>query len=406
MRQRLSVTEAAPYLELGEAGLPEGDCEERVRLLIARSFWPYAFRDGPDDPAALDAALGAGEEAAAMAERLGRSDLASAAFDGVGSYYIAQGLYGRMANVRRPGVPSSPPGWPTRWSWPTSTPSASWVHAHVGTYREALAAADEGFARASDATMLVALDALDHRAVARFRLGDWDGMLADARQIEELLGERRDTPPGYATDHLAARAFVMEAQGDQGEANRLLERVRWLEHAEERPSPAWALWSARTLARRGDVDGALEVLGRQPEASRGFGRDYLLEARCEVAAERGDPGEMAAVAAEARAHAERAALLALRHVADRLDAAAASASGDRDRAGELLESAAGRVRRARGRVGGGRHPPPAGTRRSRAARPAIASGRGRRSRRPCRCSTGCVRCASWSRPGTLLAELR
>src|SRR6185295_10804033 len=119
------------------------------------------------------------------------------------------------------------------------------------------------------------------------------------------------------------KAFVMEAQGDQGEANRLLERIRWLERAEERPSPAWALWSARTLARRGDVEGALEVLERQPEASRGHGRDYLLEARCDIAAEAGDTDAAALVAAEARAHAEAAGLLALRFVADRLDGLAA-----------------------------------------------------------------------------------
>jgi tetratricopeptide (TPR) repeat protein len=188
--------------------------------------------------------------------------------------------------------------------------------------------------------MLMALDALDFRAVAKFRLGDWDGLLADSRLIEELLGERFDTPPGYATDHLAARAFVMEARGDQGEANRLLERLRWLERAEERPSPAWALWSARTLSRRGEFDEARAALQRAGEFTRGYGMDYLLEARCEVAADQEDWPAARSLAAEARAHAEEAALLALPHVAARLEGLAAAHTGDDDLARNALADAA------------------------------------------------------------------
>ncbi|MFL5797308.1 MAG: AAA family ATPase [Actinomycetota bacterium] len=339
MRHRLSVADAGPYLELGEEGLPGGDGEDRVRLLVARSFWPYAFRDGPGDREALDTALAAGEEAAAMAERLGRPDLASAALDGVGSYYIAQGLWGRMTSVLRRRADLA-----ARVADPMELADlhsmASWVHVHVGRYREALEAAERGFASASSATILVALDALDFRAVAKFRLGDWDGMLADSRLIEELLGERFDTPPGYATDNLAARAFVMEARGDQGEANRLLERIRWLERAEERPSPAWALWSARTLSRRGELAEATEILDRARELSRGYGRDYLLEARCDVAADGEDWAAAPAIATSAREHATEAALLALPHVVGRLEGLASAHAGDRDTATRLLAGAA------------------------------------------------------------------
>ena len=203
MRQRLSVTDVEPYLEAGEQGLPEGDSEDRVRLLTARSFWPYSFRDGPDDDDALEAARAAGEEAASMAERLGRPDLASGALDGVGSFFIAQGLYGRMGDLlyRRAAVVGTAAD-PMELADLYST--SSWTNAHVGRYRDALAAAEEGVAAGSRATTLLALDALDHRAVAKFRLGDWDGLLDDSRLVEELLGERRDSPPGHATDHVAA----------------------------------------------------------------------------------------------------------------------------------------------------------------------------------------------------------
>ena len=43
---------------------------------------------------------------------------------------------------------------------------------------------------------------------ARFRLGDWDGLLADVSLAEEILGDRRDSPPGFAPMHLAIAAFV------------------------------------------------------------------------------------------------------------------------------------------------------------------------------------------------------
>jgi tetratricopeptide (TPR) repeat protein len=274
-----------------------------------------------------------------MAERLGRPDLASAALDGVGSYYIAQGLWGLMAPVvQRRAELASQVADPMELADLHSM--ASWVHGHVGLYRDALQAAEDGFASASSATILVALDALDFRAVAKFRLGDWDGMLVDCRLIEELLGERFDTPPGYATDNLAARAFVMEARGDQGEANRLLERIRWLERAEERPSPAWALWSARTLSRRGEFAEAGEILRRAHEHAGGYGRDYLLEARCEVTADAEDWAAAPAVADEARAHSVEAGLLALPHVAGRLEGLVAANTGDPERARQLLSAAA------------------------------------------------------------------
>ena len=54
-------------------------------------------------------------------------------------------------------------------------------------------------------------------------------MLADVALAEELLGERRDTPPGFAPMHLAIAAFVHDARGDRGTAGRYLQLVRWLE---------------------------------------------------------------------------------------------------------------------------------------------------------------------------------
>jgi len=340
MRQRLTVAQAEPYLALAERGVPEGDGEARVRLLVARSFWPHSFRDAPGDADSLAAALAAGEEAAAMAERLGRPALVSAALDGVGAFYIRQGLYGPMAQVveRRLELAADLAD-PIELADGYSM--AAWAAVHVGRYADALRFADEGLAHARSGTLALTLDCLDWRAVAHARLAEWDGVLEDAGHAEELLGERRENPPGYASDYLAVQALVLEARGDQGEANRLMERIRWLQRAEERPSPGWALWQSRVLARRGMFEDARASLERPEMAALGYGRDYVLEAWCDLLAEEEAWDEAAGVVAGARAHAAVAGLLALPRYADRLEGLAAAASGDHDGAAALLGFSAG-----------------------------------------------------------------
>ncbi len=70
--------EVVPYLELGMSHLPEGDGEERVRLLIARSMLPFATFGSGYTHDELEARRADGEEAAAMAHRLGLPELESA----------------------------------------------------------------------------------------------------------------------------------------------------------------------------------------------------------------------------------------------------------------------------------------------------------------------------------------
>ena len=57
--------------------------------------------------------------------------------------------------------------------------------------------------------------------MASFRQGRWDAFFDDVRLAEELLGDRSDSPPGFAADHIAAAAFVCEVQGrrDRPEAD-------------------------------------------------------------------------------------------------------------------------------------------------------------------------------------------
>ena len=123
-------------------------------------------------------------------------------------------------------------------------------------------------------------------SAARFRLGDWDGVLADVALAEELLGDRRDSPPGFAPMHIAIAAFVHDARGDRGTASRYLDLVRWLEEAEERLDRVLTLWQARLLARRGTFEEARALLGRPERSSRiAWSSDEVLEAWCEVISE-------------------------------------------------------------------------------------------------------------------------
>jgi hypothetical protein len=181
---------------------------------------------------------------------------------------------------------------------------------------------------------------LDFRSAARFRLGDWDGVLADVALAEELLGDRRDSPPGFAPMHIAIAAFVHDARGDGETASRYLELVRWLEEAEDRLDAVLTLWQARLLARRGRSGEARALLERPGVAEDRRGQDEVLEAWCEVISEEAAWDEAAEVAGRARRHAARAGEPPLALYAMRLEGRAAAGRDDPARAGELLSSAA------------------------------------------------------------------
>jgi hypothetical protein len=327
MRSRLAREEAAPYLEAGMASAGKDDNEALARLLIVNSFWPASLGEGRGTEEEERAARESGEEAAAMAMRLGRPDLASAGLDGAGQYYLGRGLYGHWRRLieRRlelAGALADPIELGDIYAM------AAWCSYHIGRYREGERFADQGVRATLSGAPTWALFCLDWRAVARSRLGEWEAFFEDVSLIGDLLGDREGRPPGYASDHLGAAAFVHEVRGDPASADQVLEVVTWLEGQEQRPSAGLAVWGALLLARRGRFEEARARLELPDTLWHGYARGIVLEARCEVLAEEGAWSEAPAVVAAARDHAEQAELLALPAHADRLEGLAALAAGD------------------------------------------------------------------------------
>jgi class 3 adenylate cyclase/tetratricopeptide (TPR) repeat protein len=335
MRRRLPKEEVEPYLAIGLANVEDGDSEERARLLVAKAFWPYAFHDMDLSEEAMEQSRATAEEAAAMAFRLGRLPLASAALDAVSSTYHLLGRYGPMGGpigrrLELAPLLSDP------WELGDIHAVAAWCALNTGRYREAARLASVGMDHALPGSRIMGLYCLDFRAVARLRLGEWDGVLADVALADEILGDRRTAPPGFASMHLAAAAFIHEIRGDQAAANRYLQLVDWLEKTEERPDLSWTLWRSRTLARRGDFVEARDLLARPVIAGDLRGRDEFLEAWCEVIAEQGAWEEAARLVEEARRHAAWAGVPPLSVYADRLEGRAALAAGEAETAASLL----------------------------------------------------------------------
>jgi hypothetical protein len=336
MRTRPSQEDVNVLLELAQSALGTDAGEDLARLLIVRAFLSYPAGANRLSEARLREAKDLGEQAAALAERLDRPGLTSAALDAVWNAYMLQGLYGLAESVvlRRLELVD-------RLEDPAEVGDilsvAAWTEFEIGRYARCRELADQGFRRAGAEAPATALHSLDWRAVANCRLGDWDAFLADIALAEDLLGDRKERPPAFSSDHVAAAAFVLDVRGEAERAARYLERLEWLERSDESRSPWWSVWHAELLARRDRPDEAFALLDELAE--RGGG-GAMLEGRCDVVAEAGRWELAEPTVADARDQAERAGLIALRFYADRLEGRRHLAAGSADRAVRPLEEAA------------------------------------------------------------------
>jgi hypothetical protein len=328
--------DVARYVEIGlENADPEG--EARVRLLLARSLWIFAFKRGGFTEEEATATQQAGEAASALAEALGRDDLASAALDGVMSTEFVLGLHGRtwpvverrLAIVERLTDP---------WEVGDALQTAADGALAIGRYEDARRWASEGFERARGGPD-VWRAGLAWRALARFKLGDWDGAVEDFERMEAARATTRFGSVGYFTLTMwSCIALLDELRGSGAAADALIARVD-AELAAATPTVRVVPWFARVRAHRG-WESALELIEESVSlrASK-MGRGPTLEAHCDVVADLGRWDLADEVAAEARAFAERALLEALPLHADRLEGRAALARGDAPSAVEALARA-------------------------------------------------------------------
>ncbi|MGH9167043.1 MAG: ATP-binding protein [Acidimicrobiia bacterium] len=332
MRSIPPEEEVARYVEVGLSQVEEGDSEVRLRLLMARSMWPWAF--GFTDQADLDRAEEVGEEAVAMARRLGRADLESAALDAGGSAYMVGGRFGRLLPFieRRLELVDQLQDFVEIGD---AFAMAGFINYHVGRYPNVHRFADEGFRRAGREMPGVGIHCLAWRALAGYPMGKWKALRSDLARLEDLLGDRRESPPYFATRPFAAAALVHEVQGDAAAADRRLAMFESLQEEGGLRRSAWPAWIAMLLARRGRFEEARAMLGGTPGHNRGL----YLEARCTILAEQQVWEEVPALLSEARDHAAEAGLLALPFHADRLEGRAALAQGETDRAVRLLARA-------------------------------------------------------------------
>jgi hypothetical protein len=323
-------------LDEGLRAAPDGDSEVRVRLLTGVSMWPFGFPDEAGTEADRERGLKAGREAAEMARRLNRPDLESVALDGMESYYMVLGLYGvaypgkhrRLELVDGLGDPLEVGD---------AFAMSSGTELATGSYREAFRLADEGFRRTVDEMPAAALHNVAWRGQARFRMGDWDGVLTDVERAQDLLGERRDEPPYFAVGAFAAAQFVHQSRGDTGPADRLHDMLTGQLGGRGRMPQGLFAWMVLCDARRGDFERARRHLESQVWVETFHGSRYLLyECRSVVLAWEEAWDDVPAFLEECRAHAQRAELVALPAFADRLEGRTVWAKGDRELAEDLL----------------------------------------------------------------------
>ncbi len=310
--------EVAHYVEIGlQHAAPRG--EARVRLLLARTMWPFAYgRAGFTDDEA-EAARETGEKAVALALELERPDLASGVLDALASIEFIRGRHGRdwaQHERRLEIVERLTDPWEVGDALQTAADACLWI----GRYRDALRYADEGYKRSRSGPS-VWRAALGYRVIARFRLGDWDDAVDDLALLDSTFGN----VSYFQIQAWACMALVHELRGERAACDRLATQA-----SHESPGTATvrkAQWLGQLAARRGSADEAFRWL--DPDApGAAMATAGILEARCDVVAELGLWDLAESTVAGAREFAQLALVEALPLYADRLEGRAALEHGD------------------------------------------------------------------------------
>jgi class 3 adenylate cyclase/tetratricopeptide (TPR) repeat protein len=329
------------YYEIGIEHAGKKDSPTLVGLLASRAFWPFAFAPlRPFSPKEWDEAAQSGERAAEMAVRLKRPALASAALDGVASVFLSRGMAAKAVDAvdRRLALM---PEIEDPWELGDIYAAAAWTRVYAGRYREAIAHASEGLDKVPADAIGMRLHSASWRAMARFRMGDWDGFFSDLAMTQEMMGERAAEPPYFAARPFAAAALAHEVQGNRAASDRFIALIAALD---ERQGAARATerdpWIAWTLSRRKAFDEARARLWSSLMETWRVGLPIVMEARCDLLGDMEAWEEVPGFVEGARAYAKEAGLEALPSFADRLEGRAALAAGRRLVAENMLKRAA------------------------------------------------------------------
>ena len=347
MQSPSSEESVSRYLEIGFANVTDPEGEDAIRLMTMKAFWQHAFSRPPDDPGPYrispEESLEAAQQAVATARKVDRPDLESGALDGVSSYYISRGDYPRAqaATSRRLEIVDSIHD---LWEIGDTYSMNGWVNLHLGRFREAFSNADTGFRRTADEAPSLALHALRWRTQARFRTGDWSGVMEDHALSQDLLGDYRDRPADYVSPLFAVTALIHDVRGEQEEANAILgdligvHEAKPLADRDPLPLSRWAEYTAPIEARRGNVDAAIELI-TATEWRRPVRLGMLHEALLDVLQTAGRWEAVATAVGEARRLADHFHLQALSASADAAEGLALLAACDGSHAIDLLRRA-------------------------------------------------------------------
>jgi class 3 adenylate cyclase/tetratricopeptide (TPR) repeat protein len=334
MRGEMPAEEIVRELwELGMAHLPPGDTEERIRLLGIRAGWPFAFSPQGYSEADLEELEAAGLQGAEMALRMGLPNRASAAYDQAIGPWIATGRYGRALSVweRRSEIIDEV----------TDTleigdfhAMGSWGHYETGLYVRAVEIADAGLVVITGREPSSELHIRAWRTASLYRLGRWDEALEEFASLRQLLEDREDDPPYFATHAFGVAGVIHQRRGERVQSDALVAAIlRMVTESSGRLYPS----ILRFLVVRGDLTRAKAL--RRPNNWAIHAGD-ALEAEAERLAAAEEWEGATDLVSEMRSHAERADAPAVVAFADRLEGRAALAGGDLVGAQRSLEHAA------------------------------------------------------------------
>ena len=274
-----------------------------------------------------------------MGLRLGRTDLASGALDAATGRGFSRGYYKDSVPISQRRI-ALIPDLTDLGEIGDIYATGAWIRYEVGDYEEALQLSDTGATLMAGEAVNFQLHCLAWRSLARFRLGDWAGALADVELARERLGDRSEAPPYFASPPFALAALIHHERGDPAESDRLRDMLLPLERTSSGRFTRLLPLMARLLVERGELEEARMRLVPFPVGWR-VHAGQVLEARCELVAAEGAWEEAPDVVREARAFSEAGGLKALEHFAERLDGRAALADGRREEAVGRLRSASG-----------------------------------------------------------------